>query len=322
MNKRFTTILTAALTAFLPMVSSAQGDEFISIGTGGITGVYYPTGGAICRLVNKGRKEHGIRCSAESTGGSVYNLNTIREGELDFGVAQSDWQFHAYNGTSKFAERGAFKKLRAVFSVHPEPFTLVARKDSGIRSFDDLKGKRVNIGNPGSGQRGTMEVVMEAKGWTKADFAVASELKASEQSQALCDNKIDAMIYTVGHPSGSIKEATTSCDSVLVEVSGAAIEKLVNDNDYYRQAVIPGGMYRGNPNDTKTFGVGATFVSSSDVPEKVVYVVVKAVFENFDAFRKLHPAFGHLQAAEMIKDGLSAPLHAGAKKYYKEKGWL
>ena len=180
----------------------------------------------------------------------------------------------------------------------------------------------MNIGNPGSGQRGTMEVVMEAKGWTKADFAVASELKASEQSQALCDNKIDAMIYTVGHPSGSIKEATTSCDSVLVEVSGAAIEKLVNDNDYYRQAVIPGGMYRGNPNDTKTFGVGATFVSSSDVPEKVVYVVVKAVFENFDAFRKLHPAFGHLQAAEMIKDGLSAPLHAGAKKYYKEKGWL
>ncbi|MGI9306724.1 MAG: TAXI family TRAP transporter solute-binding subunit, partial [Gammaproteobacteria bacterium] len=285
-------------------------------------GVYYPTGGAICRLVNKGRKEHGVRCSAESTGGSVYNINTIRENELDFGVAQSDWQYHAYHGTSKFEERGAFSKLRAVFSVHAEPFTVVARRDSGVRTFDDLKGKRVNIGNPGSGQRGTMEVVMEAKGWSKSDFAVASELKAAEQSQALCDNKIDAMIYTVGHPSGSIKEATTSCDSVLVEVGGAAVDKLVGDNDYYRSAVIPGGMYRGNDNDTKTFGVGATFVSSADVPDNVVYEVVRAVFENFDAFRKLHPAFANLQESEMISDGLSAPLHPGAAKYYKERGWM
>ena len=318
-NKKL--VITAALCAVLAAPATAA-DQFISIGTGGITGVYYPTGGAICRLVNKGRKTHGIRCSAESTGGSVYNINTIREGELDFGVAQSDWQFHAYHGSSKFKDRGAFSKLRAVFSVHAEPFTVVARKDSGIRSFDDLKGKRVNIGNPGSGQRGTMEVLMAAKGWTKDDFAVASELKAAEQSQALCDNKIDAMIYTVGHPSGSIKEATTSCDSVLVEVGGAAVNKLINDNDYYRAAVIPGGMYRGNPNDTRTFGVGATFVSSADVPEKVVYEVVRAVFDNFNAFRKLHPAFANLQESEMIKDGLSAPLHPGAAKYYKERGWL
>ena len=318
-NKKL--VITAALCAVLAAPATAA-DQFISIGTGGITGVYYPTGGAICRLVNKGRKTHGIRCSAESTGGSVYNINTIREGELDFGVAQSDWQFHAYHGSSKFKDRGAFSKLRAVFSVHAEPFTVVARKDSGIRSFDDLKGKRVNIGNPGSGQRGTMEVLMAAKGWTKDDFAVASELKAAEQSQALCDNKIDAMIYTVGHPSGSIKEATTSCDSVLVEVGGAAVNKLINDNDYYRAAVIPGGMYRGNPNDTHTFGVGATFVSSADVPEKVVYEVVRAVFDNFNAFRKLHPAFANLQESEMIKDGLSAPLHPGAAKYYKERGWL
>lgn len=314
------TIIAAALCAVL--ASPAAADQFISIGTGGVTGVYYPTGGAICRLVNKGRKEHGIRCSAESTGGSVYNINTIREGELDFGVAQSDWQFHAYHGSSKFKERGAFSKLRAVFSVHAEPFTVVARADAGISSLDDLRGKRVNIGNPGSGQRGTMEVLMEAKGWTRDDFAVASELKAAEQSQALCDNKIDAMIYTVGHPSGSIKEATTSCDSVLVSVGGAAVDNLVRENDYYRAAVIPGGMYRGNPADTNTFGVGATFVTSADVPDKVVYEVVRAVFDNFAAFRKLHPAFANLKEAEMIKDGLSAPLHPGAAKYYKERGWL
>ncbi|MBF0289145.1 MAG: TAXI family TRAP transporter solute-binding subunit [SAR324 cluster bacterium] len=311
------TVLGLSVTAI--NVSAA---EFITIGTGGVTGVYYPTGGAICRLVNKGRKTHGIRCSVESTGGSVYNLNTIRAGELDMGVAQSDWQYHAYHGTSKFKDNGANKDLRAVFSVHPEPFTVVARADSGIKTFMDLKGKRVNIGNPGSGQRGTMEVVMKALGWTKSDFALASELKSAEQSSALCDNKVDAIVFTVGHPSGSIKEATTSCDSVLVSVTGKAIDKLVADNDYYRTATIPGGMYRGNPNDTVTFGVGATFVSTANTPARTVYQVVKAVFDNFDDFKKLHPAFRVLKKEEMIKDGLSAPLHDGAKKYYMEAGLL
>ncbi|MFC1798626.1 TAXI family TRAP transporter solute-binding subunit [Thermodesulfobacteriota bacterium] len=295
---------------------------FVTIGTGGVTGVYYPTGGSICRLVNKGRKQHGIRCSVESTGGSVYNLNTIAAGELDMGVAQSDWQYHAYHGTSKFKDKGANKDLRAVFSVHPEPFTVVARADSGIKKFSDLKGKRVNIGNPGSGQRGTMEVVMKTLGWAIEDFKLASELKSAEQSKALCDNKIDAMVFTVGHPSGSIKEAATSCDSVIVEVAGSKIQKLVDDNDYYRTATIPGGMYRGTPADTKTFGVGATFVTSAKVSEKIIYNVVKAVFENFDQFKKLHPAFKNLKKEEMIKDGLSAPLHRGAIKYYKEAGLM
>ncbi len=312
----------AAFLAGTAIEGTAAEQQFVSIGTGGVTGVYYPTGGAICRLVNKGRKEHGVRCSVESTGGSVYNINTIRAGELDFGVAQSDWQYHAYNGTSKFEKDGKYSDLRAVFSVHPEPFTVVARSDAGIKTFDDLKGKRVNIGNPGSGQRGTMEVVMEALGWSNSDFALASELKSAEQSQALCDNKIDAMVFTVGHPSGSIKEATTSCDSVLVPVTGAAIDKLVADNSYYRSATIPGGMYRGSDSDTQTFGVGATFVSSAAVPADVVYVIVKAVFENFDSFKKLHPAFANLKPEEMIKDGLSAPLHDGAARYYKEKGWM
>jgi hypothetical protein len=252
----------------------------------------------------------------------VYNLNTIRAGELDMGVAQSDWQYHAYHGTSKFKDKGPFKELRAVFSVHPEPFTVVARADSGIKKFADLKGKRVNIGNPGSGQRGTMEVVMGTLGWTKDDFALASELKSAEQAQALCDNKIDAMVFTVGHPSGSIKEATTSCDAVIVEVAGPAIDKLVADNAYYRVATIPGGMYRGNDSDVQTFGVGATFVSSTKTDPDVIYQVVKSVFENFDDFRKLHPAFANLQKEQMVKDGLSAPLHDGAAKYYNESGLL
>lgn len=311
-----------AIAAALMSAPAAMAEEFITIGTGGVTGVYYPTGGAICRLVNKGRKEHGIRCSVESTGGSIYNINTIRDHELEFGVAQSDWQFHAYNGSSKFEEAGKFENLRAVFSLHPEPFTVVARTDSGITSFDDLRGKRVNIGNPGSGQRGTMDVVLEAKEMTLKDFALASELKAAEQAAALCDNQIDAMIYTVGHPSGSIQEATTACDSVLVDVTGAGIDNLVDHNTFYRKAIIPGGMYRGTDHDVHTFGVGATLVTSTDVSEDAVYVLVKAVFDNFDDFKSLHPAFANLKEEEMIKDGLSAPLHAGAERYYRERGWI
>ena len=321
MFSKFKITMAGAAVAAM-MAPAAHAEEFITIGTGGVTGVYYPTGGAICRLVNKGRKDHGIRCSVESTGGSIYNIKTIRAGELEFGVAQSDWQYHAYNGTLKFEDDGAFEGLRAVFSVHPEPFTVVARADSGIENFQDLKGKRVNIGNPGSGQRGTMEVLMTALGWTSDDFALATELKAAEQSQALCDNQIDAMVYTVGHPSGSIQEATTACDSVLVNVSGDAVSGLVDENSYYRMATIPGGMYRGNDDETQTFGVGATFVTSDSVSEEAVYTVVKSVFENFDDFKKLHPAFANLKPEEMATAGLSAPLHAGAAKFYKEQGWI
>lgn len=313
---------TAAAAALMAGTAAQAQQTFISIGTGGVTGVYYPAGGAICRLVNRDRATHGIRCGVESTGGSIFNLNAIRSGELEFGVAQSDWQFHAYNGSSSFAEAGAFEGLRAVFSLHPEPFTVVARADAGITDFADLRGKRVNIGNPGSGQRGTMDVVMAALGWTTADFAVTSELPPAEQAAALCDNNIDAMIYTVGHPSGAIQEATTACDTVLVNVTGDAITGLIDDNPYYRTAVIPGGMYRGTDSDVTTFGVGATFVTSADVPDDVVYHVVKAIFENLDQFRGLHPALANLDPQQMVADGNSAPLHDGAVRFYREAGLM
>jgi TRAP transporter TAXI family solute receptor len=311
----------AAVLAADPAV--AQEQTFITIGTGGVTGVYYPTGGAICRLVNKDRSEHGIRCSVESTGGSVYNVNTIRAGELDMGVVQSDVQYNSLKGEGEeFADAGPFDDLRAVFSVHPEPFTVLARADAGIETFDDLKGKRVNVGNPGSGQRATMEVLMDAKGWTMDDFALASELKSAEQAQALADNKIDAIVFTVGHPSGSIQEATTTVDARLIPVAGAEVDKLVESNPYYSKAVIPGGMYAGTDKDVETFGVKATFVSSAAVPEEIVYAVTRAVFENFEDFKKLHPAFANLEKEDMVSEALSAPLHPGAEKYYKEAGLL
>ena len=318
------TLLTVAAAVGVTLAAGAvqaAEQQFISIGTGGVTGVYYPTGGAICRLVNKTRKETGIRCSAESTGGSIYNINTIRAGELEFGVAQSDWQYHAYNGTSKFADQGAFKKLRAVFSVHPEPVTVIASDASGIMNLTDAKGKRLNIGNAGSGTRGTWEVLEEALGWQRSDLKLAAEMKSAETGQAVCDGKIDAYFWLVGHPSALTQESLATCDAHLVDVTGPAIDKLVADNPYYRKATIPAGMYN-NDKDIMTFGVGATFVTSADVPDEVVYTVVKAVFDNFDGFKKLHPAFGNLSEKEMISDSLSAPLHDGAVKYYKERGWM
>ena len=311
----------AIATLGLGSAVTAADQQFISIGTGGVTGVYYPTGGAICRLVNRERKDHGIRCAVESTGGSVYNINTIKAGELEFGVAQSDWQHHAFNGTSKFSEN-PFPEIRAMFSVHPEPFTLLVRGDSGISSFEELKGKRVNVGNPGSGQRATMEVVMSAFGMSMDDFALATEYKGSEMAKQICDDNIDAMIYTIGHPAAAIKEATTTCDVKLVSVTGAAIDKLVADNPYYRVATIPGGMYAGTDGDTTTFGVGATFVTSANISDDVAYVVAKAVMANLDDFRGLHPAFANLDAKQMVFDGLSAPLHPGAEKAYKELGLM
>jgi len=299
----------------------AQAESFITIGTGGQTGVYYVVGQSICKLVNRGQADHGIKCTAPSTGGSVANINAIKEGSMDMGVAQSDWQAYAYTGAPEF-EGGQFDDLRAVFSVHGEPFTVVARSDAGIESFADLKGKRVNIGNPGSGQRGTMEVLMGELGWTKDDFSLASELKSAEQSAALGDNKVDAIVFTVGHPNGSIQEATTTTDAKLISVDGAEVDGLVDANSYYAKATIPGGMYKGTDGDVSTFGVKATFVSSATVDEETIYQVVKAVFENFDRFKGLHPAFANLAEEDMIADGLSAPLHPGAERYYKERGWL
>jgi len=311
---------TALLLAAAPSAVAQQ--KFITVGTGGVTGVYYAAGGAICRLVNKDRAKHGIRCSVESTGGSVFNVNTIKAGELDLGFAQSDVQYNAAKGQGNFKEAGAFGDLRAVFSVHPEPFTVLARKEANIKTFADFKGKRFNVGNPGSGTRASLEEMIAAMGWKLSDFALASELKADEHGPALCDGKIDGFFYGVGHPSANIQDPTTSCGAKLVSLTGPFVDKLVADKPYYAKAVIPGGLYPNNPDGAQTYGVLATVVTSSKAPAESIYQVVKAVFDNFDEFKKLHPALANLKPENMIADGLSAPLHEGAVKYYKEKGWM
>src|SRR4051812_9343178 len=320
--KRLALTLGAAIAAVLISPEGLAQQKFLTIGTGGVTGVYYAAGGAICRLVNKDRAKHGIRCSVESTGGSVFNINTIKAGELDLGVAQSDVQYNAGKGLGQFKDAGAYGDLRAVMSLHPEPFTVLTRKELNAHSFADMKGKKFNVGNPGSGTRASLEELLAAMNWKLSDFALASELKADEHGPALCDGKIDGFFYGVGHPSANIQDPTTSCAAKLVSLTGPAVDKLVGEKAYYAKATIPGGLYPNNPEPTQTYGVLATLVASAKTPPDMVYQVVKAVFDNFDEFKKLHPALANLQPEQMVKDGLSAPLHEGAARYYKEKGWI
>jgi TRAP transporter TAXI family solute receptor len=301
-----------------PSAAAEQATNTINIGTGGVTGVYYPAGGGICRLFNRNRGQQSVTCSFESTEGSIANVEGLRAGEFDMVIVQSDWQFHAYRGDGPFAQAGPYRDLRAVFSLHAEPFTVVARADSGITSVADLRGKRVNVGNPGSGQRATTEAVMAANGWTMADFAQASELPSDQQAGALASGRVDAIVFTVGHPSGEIYDATESTSARLVPITGPAVDSLIADNPYYAKAVIPSGLYRGNDSPTPTFGVRATLVTTATTPNDVVYLMVKSVFENFEEFKRLHPALAQLDQGEMARAALTAPLHPGAERYYRE----
>ncbi len=311
-------IASAALVTALTIPAFAA--EFITIGTGSVTGTYYPTGGAVCRLVNKYKKETKIRCSVESTGGSVYNINTIKNGELDFGIAQSDVVYQASNGQKKF-EGKPVKKLRSVMAIYPELFTLVTRKEAGINGITDIKGKRINLGNPGSGNEATALGMFKALGMSKADLSFAGVLKAGEAPDALRDNKIDGYFYMVGHPTANIKDASNSVDIQITPIKGEKIDAYVKANPYFAQADVPAGLYKGVDKPVPTFGVKAVLVTSTDVSDKAVYTLVKAILENFDAFKKLHPAYANITKKSLL-DGLSAPQHEGAKKYFKEAGLL
>ena len=299
-------------------VAQAQ-ERFITIGTGGQTGVYYVAGQSICRFVNRNAD---IKCNAPASGGGVANVNGLRSGEFNFGIMQSDHQYKALEGVAPFEKEGKMDDIRAVFSLQSEVFTVLARRDANIKSLDDLKGKRVNIGNPGSGQRDTLDEIMKVKGWDKSAFSLAAELKPAEQASALGDNNIDAMTYFVGHPNGAIQEATTTVDAMLVPITGEAIDKLLAEKSYYTKAEIAGGLYKGNDQPTQSIGGKAVLSTTAKVDDEVVYQLVKSVFENLERFQRLHPAFKDLKPEEMIKVGLSAPLHDGAKRYYQERGWL
>lgn len=317
------TIAASTLTASASAASLAAANEKVfTIGTGGVTGVYFPAGGAMCALVKKAQGTNGAACYAEVTNGSIYNLNALRSGEIDFGIAQSDMQYLNYTGNAYFKNSGPFKELRSVFSLHSEPFTLIARRDSGIKSFEDLKGKRINLGPRGSGMRATMEMLMHEYGWDHSAFQSTSEMDVSEEGKALCNNEIDAMTYAAGHPNGAIQEISYTCDVVIVPLTGEKVEALLKQYPFYSKAVIRGGIYTGNPQDIPTFGVKATLVTSSKINEQEVYDFTKAIFSNLNLLKAQHPVMSNLTPDQMIHDGNTAPLHPGAARYYREQGWI
>jgi TRAP transporter TAXI family solute receptor len=319
-------------------VANAQ-KQVVSLGTGGVTGVYYPTGGSLCRIVNAFRSTHGLRCVLEATQGSVSNITRVLNHTLDLGIAQSNWIFLYYNqpllnvdnSVGQVFNTGAnpqeikpleAKELRTLLVLYPEYFTVIVPKNSDIYQFDDIKGKRISMGVAGSSLRATMTELLIKKGWHKSDFKQILNLEASEQASALCEGRIDVMIYTVGHPSGAAREATQDCDSRLIAVSGSAIQALLAENSYFRWAKIPGALYKGNIKSVETFAVNATLFTSTALSNQAAYSLVKATFEQFNEFRSLHPAFTRLDPEQMVKGPFAAPLHEGAVRYFKEIGLM
>ena len=313
--------LAVALSGTSVMEAHAK-TTFVTIGTGGITGVYYPTGGAIAKIVNKQKDKYNIRATVESTGASVFNINAIMSGDLEFGIAQADRQYQAYNGLAEW-EGKPQKDLRAVFALAPEAVTFIAAEDAGIKSLADAKGKVINIGNPGSGNRQNAIDVFQAAGINIEKDIKAESIKAADAPRMLQDGRIDGFFYTVGHPNGNIKEATAGKRKCRI-VSITDIAPLVKQFPYYSLTSIDMAQYPEATNkDEKvsTVGMLATFVTSAKVPDDVVYAITKEVFENLDEFKTLHPALASLTREGML-EGLTAPLHPGAVKYYKEVGLL
>jgi TRAP transporter TAXI family solute receptor len=317
---RFILAIVSMLGVYL-VGCGAKETRFVTIGTGGVTGLYYPTGGAISRMLNKKFKEFKIKATVESTSGSVFNINAVLQGDMEFGIAQSDRQYQAYHGLAEWAEAGPQTDLRAVFSLHAEPITLVVSEQSGIRDIEDLGSKRINLGNPGSGQLQNSKDVLTAAGLSEQDV-LAEYVKAVEAPGLLQDERLDGFFYTVGHPNGNIKEATSGRIKVfIVPIRGQRIDKMVEDCPYYAKAMIPRSFYPRalNSDDIETIGVKATFVTSRDIDEDLVYALARLVFENLEEFKKLHPAYKQLTRENMLR-GLTAPVHRGALRYYREAG--
>lgn len=295
----------------------------VTIATADPGAIYHPVGNAICRIVNLTEAEDSAkRCQAIKSDGAVGNIEKVRGGDATFGLTQSDLAYGAFRGERLFAGIGPDRKLRTVIALHRQPFTVVARADSGIRNFEDLRGKRVGIGKRGAGYTFTRDVVLGFYGWTISDFDRALELGPTEQNETLCNDQVDAIIFEAPHPDGLTQEATSECQARLVRVAGPPIDRLVAEHAYYIASVIPGGMYTGNPDDVPTFGTQALLVTTSNQPDELVYAVVKAVFENFAAFRRLHPALRKIEMKNMVPSEAVMPIHPGALRYYREAGLL
>lgn len=301
---------------------AVQAESTVTIGTGGVTGVFYQAGGAIARIVNRKRQEYGIRCVVESTDGSVYNIDAVISGTLDFGLAQSDRQYQAAFGGAEWSKKGPQRDLRSMFSLYTEPCTLVAAVDSGINAIADLKGKRVNLGHIGSGHRQNSIDALNAAGIDHKKDIIAKDMKPTEAPRLLKEGSIDAFFYTVGHPTGAIIDATSGRKKVKIIPMPDIAKKLVEAYpSYYVKARIPIKHYRNAANnaDIETFGVKATLVTSAKTSNMAAYAIAKEIFKNIRSFKSLHVAFQELDKTKMLEN-LSARIHPGAMRYYKEAG--
>jgi TRAP transporter TAXI family solute receptor len=317
-SRRRLVIALASVALAVPLPAFAA--QTVTVGTAGVMGIYYPLGGAICRMVNVTRKTHKLRCAVEPSEGSVANIRGVLAKDFDVGIAQSDMQYAAREGVGPFKD-GARPKLRALFSVYPELLTVMAREDANIHSLADLRGKRVALGPAGSGTRSTMDLAMEAVGVKRSDLRAALEMKFVETAPALCENKIDAFVMVAGHPNPIFHEAADTCRTRVVPVTGAPIDALVAARPYYAKAEVPGKVYKGTETAQPTFGTMATIVVSADMPDDVAYAITRAVFDNFDDFRRLHPALAGLTKEQALR-GETVPFHPGAARYFKEVGLM
>ena len=301
---------------------AAPATQVVPVGTGAITGVYFPVGVALCRVVNQHRRETGLRCAATLSEGSVANIAALRDDRDGLAIVQSDVQAAALAGTGAFVSAGPYPGLAAVMGLYPEPLTLVARTDAGVGGVEDLAGKRAWLGPEGSGTRELAGRLVAALGWTDATFAATPAVRPEDVAQALCAGEIDAFFYVVGHPSQPVQEATTNCDARVLPITGGVVDELVASDPALAVATIPGGLYRGSPAPVDTFGVSATLVARDSEPEDAIYTMVRAIFGDFDMLRGLDPVLANLDPEAMVRDGLTAPLHPGASRYYRERGWI
>jgi TRAP transporter TAXI family solute receptor len=308
--------------SFLDVQICSAETTTVTIGTGGITDVYYLTGGAISKIVNKKSEQYYLKVTVESTGGSVFNVDAVMAGDLEFGLVRSDRQYQAWNGIQNWEAKGPQKKLRAVCSFFPETIILVASEDSGIWEFMDLRGKHVSIGDIGSGYRGHATEALRACGIDKDKDLQAERLNADQSAKFLQDGRIDAFFNIVTHPDDSTKEATGGTRKVhFVPITGNCIDTLIARWPFYVKASIPVQFYPTvrNKEDVPTFAVKATLVTSADTPDDIVYVMAKEIFHNLEELKGQHSAYDVLTKENML-EALTVPIHPGAMRYYKEVG--
>lgn len=309
-------------------VTATAAGELVVVGTGERGGDDFVVGRVLCRLL--ARRAEDIDCQVQpfepgDAPGSLSVLTNLHNGAADIGIAAADWQNFAVTREGPAAARflpAPLDGLRALFSLHTETVTILARRDSGVAELDDLTGKRVNLGRPFTEQRRLVEMLMDAKGWTENDFQMAETLTPKQQSLAFCHDQVQVLVFRSSHPNPDIAQAIEICDGVLASATGTEVEKLVESAPYLEWTTIPDKLYEGAAASVKTFGFPVTVVSTADIPDDLVYKIVRTVFDNIEVLRRQHPVFSDLDPERMMKQGLSAPLHPGAERYYREIGLM